>query len=228
MKENTNIPIFIFFGPPGAGKGAQAKKLSKHLNIPHISSGDLLREECKKKTPLGNYFNELIKQGHFPADSYIIELITKRVGQEDCSKGFILDGVPRTLNQSKILDDQFEKSHEIYFIHVKILKETLLERLLGRQICPSCNETYHQKFLPPKASGKCNICLTSLKTRDDDNEKVINERLKIFNETFAPMLDYYQGRENWITLVSDNSIEECFKLLLDKLNAKLNLLTQTL
>lgn len=216
-------PLYIFFGPPGAGKGEQAKRLSKHLDIPHISSGDLLREECKRKTPLGNYFSDLIKKGHFPEDKYIIEMITHRVNQDDCKNGFILDGVPRTLNQAKIVDQTFTENFELIFIEYKIEIETLLERLLGRRICPECAQTYHIKFLPPKIHDQCDHCSTKLITRSDDTEEVIKERLKIFNEKFKPMLKYYQNHNNWIPLESKGSPRDCFNALLLALSSKIPL-----
>lgn len=215
----TKPSLYIFFGPPGAGKGEQANRLSKHLGIPHISSGDLLREECKKKTPLGNYFNEIIRKGHFPEDKYIIQIITNRIAQGDCKNGFILDGVPRTLNQSQIVDETFRDLFELVFIEYTIELNTLLNRLLGRRVCSECSQTYHIQFLPPKTQDLCDHCKIPLSTRNDDNEEVIKNRLKIFNEQFEPMRDYYHNRKNWISLESKGSPSECFEALLEALNS---------
>lgn len=226
MLHDKQTPIFVFFGAPGSGKGEQAKRLSSHFEIPHISSGDLLRNECKKKTPLGNYFNELIKKGHFPADKYVIDLITKRTNLPDCDRGFILDGVPRTLSQSIILDETFGGNYEFFFIQLFIEKSILLSRLLGRRICPGCAKTYHLKFLPPKTKDTCDACSTPLKARNDDNEEVISERLKIFNGKFAAILNYYKDQKNWIKISSEDTPENCFTDLLSKLNYKLDTLAK--
>lgn len=225
--KTHKTPIYIFFGPPGSGKGEQSKRLSKHLSIPHISSGDLLRAECSKGTPLGLYFNEIIKKGHFPPDEHIVRLIEERIRNDDCTNGFILDGVPRTLNQAKIVDEKFLDTHKLYFIKVSILKETLLKRLLGRRVCPNCSKTYHIQFMPPEKENLCDLCQTHLITRNDDQEDVILERLKIFNDQFSQMLNYYKDRENWIEIQSEGSPQECFNALIHSLDEITSILVQT-
>lgn len=217
---------FVFFGPPGAGKGEQAKRLSKHFNIPHISSGALLREESKKQTELGRFLSELLKQGHFPPEEYIINMISTRVAQKDCEEGFILDGFPRTLNQAKTLDQKLSDTHELVFINISIDETSLIERLCGRRICSHCDRTYHVRFMPPEKEGSCDCCSNPLTIRSDDYEHVIKERLKIFNEQFNPMKTYYLNHKNWFDIPSVGSPEDCFNSLFRELDQKLNTLVK--
>lgn len=223
MTSSTKPTIFVFFGPPGAGKGEQAKRLSKALEIPHISSGDLLRQEGKNSTPLAAHINALISQGHFPDDSCIIEIIEKRIAQNDCSHGFILDGFPRTLNQAHVLDRRLQASHNLIFINIVIEQETLLKRLMGRRICTSCARTFHIHFLPPKNEGFCDDCHHPLTIREDDKEEVILKRFEIFKQKFLPIAQYYeQRRSNWIEVKSEGTPKECFHLLIDQLEPLLH------
>ena len=223
MSPQIKPNVYIFFGPPGAGKGEQATRLSKALEIPHISSGDLLRLEAKKTTPFAEQLNHLLSQGQFPNDSCIIEIIKNRITQEDCFHGFILDGFPRTLNQAQVLDQCLSDSHNLILINITIAEKTLLERLLGRRICTHCARTFNINFLPPKKEKICDDCHGALITRDDDKEEIILKRFEIFNQKFCPIAQYYQGRSNWIEIKSEGSPQECFYLLIDQLEPLLNI-----
>ncbi len=219
MNNSLKTNVFIFFGPPGSGKGEQATRLSKNFDIPHISCGALLRQECDKGTQLGKYFNELIKKGHFPADEHVVKMIESRIKLQDCKEGFILDGFPRTINQAHILDELLFSNHNLTFINITINEEVLSTRLVGRRVCPSCTQTYHISFLPPKIDEICDRCSTGLITRNDDRKEVICERLKIFNQKFAPMLEYYENRLNWIEIESSGTPQECFERLVNLLDS---------
>ena len=214
--------FLFFFGPPGAGKGEQARRLSENLQIPHISSGALLREESKKKTPFSAHINKLLKAGQFLADEQIIEIISNRIQDSDCQQGFILDGFPRTLNQARVLDDKLSKDFSLSFINISIKEETLIKRLMGRRICSSCTQTYHIDFLPPKQMGICNLCSSSLTIRNDDTKEVITKRLEIFNQEFLPMVEYYQDHKSWFEVPSEGTPLGCFEKLLDHLAPALN------
>ncbi len=220
---NSLIPkVFVFFGPPGAGKGEQARRLSENLQIPHISSGALLREECKKQTVFSAHINKLLKAGQFLADEHVIEIIINRVQEADCKQGFILDGFPRTLNQAQVLDERLGKMFSLSFININIKEETLIKRLMGRRVCSNCTKTYHIDFLPPKKNEICDLCSSSLTIRNDDTKEVICKRLEIFNQKFLPMTQYYKDRTGWFEVPSDGTPFECFEKLLGHLAPALN------
>lgn len=215
--------LFVFLGPPGAGKGAQAKKLSETLSLPHISTGDLLREESKKDTPFAQQLNKTLAEGHFLDDATIVNLIQSRINESDCAGGFILDGFPRTVSQAKTLDKFFSKSHNLIFVNIIISENTLLKRLMGRRVCSACSRTFHVDFLPPKLENICDYCESPLVSRSDDRKEVILKRFNIFKEKFAPMTEYYANRANWIEVKSEGTPEECFRLLMDHLEPILHL-----
>ncbi|MCH9633060.1 MAG: adenylate kinase [Chlamydiae bacterium] len=221
MNKSLKTNVFIFFGPPGSGKGEQAKRLSENFDIPHISSGTLLRQESDKGTELGKYFNELIKNGNFPADEHIVTIIKNRIVQPDCTEGFILDGFPRTLNQVYILEKLLSSTHSFTFINITINEDVLTTRLMGRRICSSCTRTYHISFLPPKVDDVCDTCSTRLVARNDDRKEVICKRLEIFNKKFEPILEHYKNYLNWVEVESKGTPEQCFESLIKQLESKI-------
>ncbi len=215
--------IFVFFGPPGAGKGEQAKRLASHMAMPHISTGDLLRAECKNNSPTGDFIQQFLKQGQFPPDELILDLLTNRIAQKDCNQGFILDGFPRTLKQAQILDHSFSSTHRLIFINVSLDKMILMQRLMGRRLCMKCTRTYHTVFLPPITNDHCDDCHVKLHIRNDDTEQVIEERLRIFSEQFSQMLPYYQNRADWIEINSKDAPHACFENLLENISQKIKI-----
>ncbi len=216
MSHESNV--YVFFGLPGSGKGSQASRLKKALKIPHISSGDLLREEIKRGSPLGDLINGFIKKGLFPPDEMVIEMVINRTKKQDCQNGYILDGLPRTLNQAQILDQKLLGIHSLIFINITISELDLIERLLGRRVCTQCATNYHVDFAPPKNESQCDRCQAPLMTREDDQKHVIENRIEIFRKHFNPMLKYYHQRPSWIEIDSVGSPQDCFDSLLEKLS----------
>jgi adenylate kinase len=183
----------ILLGPPGAGKGTQAKKLTEEFAIPQISTGDMLRAAVKQGTALGLQAKSFMDTGGLVPDEIVIGIVKERLAQPDCSKGFILDGFPRTIPQAVTLDAvtrDLEK--EIRFVlSLDVDPAELMDRLSGRRTCIGCGAMYHVKFKLPKAPGKCDKCGSDLIQREDDKEETIRKRLENYNKATAPLLDYY-------------------------------------
>ncbi|WMW21208.1 adenylate kinase [Methanolobus mangrovi] len=182
------------FGPPGAGKGTQAKELSKHYSIPHISTGDILRANVRDGTELGVKAKEYMDKGELVPDEVLIGLIRNRLTEPDCKTGYLLDGYPRTIPQADALNeilDEISKPLDSV-INIEVTDEELVKRLSGRRSC-ACGESYHLMFNPPKQEGLCNACGSELYQRDDDKEEVIRQRLSVYNDKTKPLIDYYDN-----------------------------------
>ena len=191
----------VLLGPPGAGKGTYASYFKEKYCIPHISTGDIFREEVAKGTELGRRIKEYLDKGLLVPDDIVIEVVKQRLSQPDCKKGFILDGFPRTLNQAKALD-QITKIDAA--IHLYVPLEVSIDRLSNRLICPKCNRIYNLKYNPPKNDLKCDYDGERLIRRSDDTPEVIKKRYRIYYETFGPIIQYY--REKGILIEFDNTI----------------------
>jgi len=183
--------IIVFFGPPGSGKGTIASIVKKQLGIPHISTGDLLREEVKNKTELGMKAKAYMDRGELVPDELVLEVLKKRTEKPDCKKGFILDGYPRNVEQAKTLDRMFKIDYIFNFV---ISEEEIIRRLSNRRICPKCGAIYNLISMPPKTPGICDQCGTALIQRDDDKPQAIRERLSVYKKQTAPVLEYYGDR----------------------------------
>jgi len=185
--------VFIFIGPPGSGKGTQAKKISEFLNYSFISTGDILREEVKKKTKLGNMAKKYMEKGKLVPDDLMLKIIKKNLKKK---KGVILDGFPRTINQAKGLDEILKnkslKIDNVFYLKVK--DEEIIKRLSSRRICPKCQSIYNLITKKPKNDEVCDICNVKLIQRDDDKEEVIRKRLKVYNEETKELLNYYKDK----------------------------------
>ena len=196
---NTNI---ILMGPPGAGKGTQAKLIIQAFNLPHISTGDMFREAMKNETPLGLKAKSYIDQGHLVPDDVTIGIVEERLTQDDCKGGFLLDGFPRTIPQAEALDKMMEKMHRKIdlVIDVETPKEELIRRISGRRVCKSCGAPYHVDTMKPKVDGVCDICGGTLIQRKDDNVEALEVRLNHYEHETKPLLDYYKEAGNLVTL----------------------------
>lgn len=181
----------ILLGLPGAGKGTQAKIIIKELDIPHISTGDILRKAIGEKTSLGLKAKEYMNKGHLVPDNLIINLIKERIKREDCKKGFLLDGFPRTIPQAQALE---EISNVDKVIKIKIENEMAIERLSGRRTCKDCGAMYHVIYLPAKKEGTCDRCGGELIIREDDKEEAVLKRLEVYREETRPLIEYYKKK----------------------------------
>ena len=182
----------IMLGAPGAGKGTQAEILSKKLNIPTISTGNILRAAVKNGTPVGLKAKEYMDAGKLVPDDVIIGIVAERLAEADCANGYILDGVPRTIPQAEALEQA-----GIVFDHVlsiEISDEEIVNRMSGRRACPACGATYHVVSAPPKQEGVCDKCGAALVLRDDDKPETVKNRLKVYHEETEPLKDFYKAK----------------------------------
>ncbi len=186
----------ILLGPPGAGKGTQAKRLVDTYGIPQISTGDMLREAVKNQTPLGLEAKKAMDAGQLVSDGVVIGLVKERLGQPDCTGGFMLDGFPRTVAQAEELDKVLSDMGKgiDHVISIEVPNQELMGRLTGRRTCKACGSGFHVIFDPPKAEGKCDKCGGELYQRDDDNEATVSNRLKVYESSTKPLIDYYSDK----------------------------------
>jgi len=187
----------ILLGPPGAGKGTQAKRLAASLGVPQLSTGDMLRAEVAAGSPLGQKVKAVMAAGKLVSDDILIDLVANRIDQPDCRNGFILDGFPRSLPQAEALDRMLtqRKGKIDRVIELKVDVEALVERIVGRFTCASCGAGYHDKFHRPKKDGVCDQCGgAEFARRADDKEDKVRTRMEAYTAETAPLLPYYQGR----------------------------------
>jgi adenylate kinase len=181
----------IFLGPPGAGKGTMASRLAEEKGIPHVSTGDIFRENINNETDLGKRVKAILDSGELVPDELTIELVRDRLSQEDAKKGFILDGFPRTIPQAEALDGFARIDRVVRFI---LGDEEIVKRLSGRRVHKASGRTYHIEFSPPKAPGKDDVTGEELMQRPDDREESIKNRLEVYRRQTEPLVDYYQER----------------------------------
>lgn len=202
----------IFLGPPGAGKGTQAKMLIEKYNIPQISTGDMFRAALKDKTPLGIKAKGYMDKGQLVPDEIVIGLVEERLKQDDCSKGYILDGFPRTVAQAEALDKALAKmGSEIgHVVSIEVDNKELVKRLTGRRTCRKCGAMYHVIFKPPVNKDICDKCGGELYQRDDDTESTVMSRLEVYDAQTKPLIDYYQKQGILKTVPGRGGIDEIF------------------
>jgi len=181
----------VFLGPPGAGKGTIAALAKEFFNIPHISTGDLFRNNIKNETELGRKVKEILASGGLVPDSVTIEMVKNRIAEPDCKKGFILDGFPRTIPQADALEKLVKLDAVINFL---VSTEEVVRRLSGRRMCPSTGRIYHTIFNPPKVEGKDDETGEDLIQRPDDKEDAIKHRLEVYTSQTEPLIDYYKKK----------------------------------
>jgi adenylate kinase len=197
-KDKAVGPV-VLLGAPGAGKGTQAKLIAAHYGIPHISTGDILRDNVARGTELGRKAKTVMERGELVSDDLVNGMVADRLARPDCKRGFVLDGFPRTVAQAEWLDGELaakEKGQAPVVVNVAVGYNQLLQRLTGRRTCPVDGKIYNIYFQPPKNEGVCDLCGTQLFQRVDDTEAVISERLKSYERQTLPLEDYYrkQGR----------------------------------
>ncbi len=202
----------ILLGAPGAGKGTQADILSQRLNIPTISTGNILRAAVKNGTPVGLKAKEYMDAGKLVPDEVIIGIVAERLAESDCGKGYILDGVPRTIAQAEALEAvgiQFDT-----VLSLEISDEEIVKRMGGRRACPACGATFHVVSAPPKTEGKCDKCGADLVLRDDDKPETVKNRLAVYHAETEPLKDFYAARGNLKSVENQPTIEETTKVVL--------------
>lgn len=210
----------VFLGPPGAGKGTQAETISKIENIPHISSGNLLRESIEAGTETGVKARSYIEKGILVPDQVVVGVVVDRILKNDCENGFVLDGFPRTLSQAKVLDEMLKTlGHSLDIVFYFIVSEqTVIERLSGRMICSVCSANYHIKLVPPLRDGVCDKCGGKLLQRADDKPETIIERLRVYREQTAGLVEYYKKNKILREIISDLRIEVISKTIAGIIN----------
>lgn len=207
--------VLVMFGAPGVGKGSQASVLSKVLHIPHISTGDIFRENVAKETSLGLIAKAHMDTGSLVPDDITIQLIVDRIRHEDCTDGFILDGFPRTLSQAEHLDVVLGNNNISIdaIVNITLEDEEIIARLGERRICPSCSLVYHLVHKKPERHGVCNNCNNLLIQRDDDTESTIRRRLDVYHAQTKPLLSYYRATHQVHDIKSQKEIGETTALI---------------
>ena len=211
----------IMLGAPGAGKGTQAKMIADKYQVPHISTGDIFRKNISENTPLGIEAKKYIDQGQLVPDEVTINMVKDRLQQDDCKKGYLLDGFPRTVSQAEALQGFLKERNQRLdtALCIEVPREFILERMTGRRVCPSCGASYHIKFNPP-ADGKCELCGSDVVQRKDDTAETVRERLDVYERETQPLIDFYKNIDLLSVVDGTQAINEVFgsicKLLGDK------------
>lgn len=212
----------ILLGPPGAGKGTQAKILTKKYDIPQISTGDILRAAIKDQTPMGLKAKSFMDSGALVSDEVVVGIVEERLAKPDCDNGFILDGFPRTVVQADALKKMLQALGKAidHVVSIEVDKEELLERITGRRTCRNCGKGYHVRFDPPRVDGTCDECGGELYQRDDDREETMRKRLDVYENQTAPLIAYYAQESLLRPIQGIGSIDEIQRSLLQVLEGR--------
>ena len=202
----------VFLGPPGAGKGTQAVRVCERLNIPQISTGDILRKAIKEQTETGLKAKAFIDQGQLVPDDVVIDIVRERLAMPDCPNGYILDGFPRTVPQAQALSG-FARIDAV--VDIEVSDDKLVARLSGRRVCPACSATYHESRLSGKTD--CDKCGAALIQRDDDKAETVLNRLKVYHDQTAPLIDFYGKQGLLRTVDGSQPLDDCFADILKAL-----------
>ncbi len=207
---------FLFLGPPGVGKGTQAESVSILKNIPHISSGNLLREAIKAGSEVGVKAKGFIDKGLLVPDALIVSIVMDEIASSQCDKGFILDGFPRNLSQAEILDNTLnehgKKIDKVFYFTAS--EDIIIERIAGRRICSSCDMQYHELYKPPLKENTCDKCGSKIFQREDDNPDTVSVRLKVYQEQTADLIDYYKNNGKLVEINCNGDVSEVRKKIL--------------
>lgn len=194
MNSNNQKTVVILLGAPGSGKGTQAKKISQELNLPHISTGDLFRENLSKGTPLGLKVKSYLESGNLVPDQIVIEMLMDRVKADDCKYGYLLDGFPRSIPQAEALQKEFSDNTKVVVLNLQVPDELIIKRIEGRMTCKDCGNIYNKYFSPVRVDNVCDKCSGELSHRSDDNATAVEQRLKVYHEQNTPLEEYYEKK----------------------------------
>ncbi len=211
----------ILLGPPGSGKGTQGEMIEKGFGFPRISTGDILRQAVKERTPLGLAAEAEMKAGHLVSDQVVASLVAERIKKPDCLGGYVLDGFPRNIVQAKLLEALDSNRPELILEFILPAK-TVIQRLSNRRLCPNCGAVYNLLSSPPRESGLCDFCGYKLIIRDDDQPEIIEERLKVYEAAIKELREYYLQKGIVYQIDSSSPPEEVFEQIEAILRAKLN------
>lgn len=199
----------VFLGPPGAGKGTQAAKLSESLGIPTISTGHIIRQAMADGTPVGKIAEDYIKRGALLPDDVVAALVAERLKADDCKAGYILDGFPRTLVQAEIMDNTGIAVDRV--IDIEVEDDAIVKRMSGRRVCGKCGASFHVEFNPPQQEGVCDACGEALSVRDDDAPEVVLKRLAVYHEQTEPLKAYYEKQKKLVEIDGEGSVDAIFR-----------------
>lgn len=213
----------IFLGPPACGKGTQTNRLAEYFNLPHVDTGSLLRAEIKSESENGKIAKQYIDKGQLVPVELVAKIIKDRLAQKDCEEGYILDGFPRSAEQTDMLtkiNEELDGDKEVSFkaVYFDLDQEILISRIVNRRSCPKCGEIYNIKFHPPKTEGVCDKCGTELTQRKDDNEETAKARFETYFRETAPLVDYYKNKDVLRTIDANGTIDEVWERLLKVVN----------
>ncbi|MGN9164890.1 adenylate kinase [Tissierellaceae bacterium HCP3S3_D8] len=209
----------VLLGPPGVGKGTQASNIVKRYDIPHISTGDIFRENIKNGTELGNTAKEYMDKGLLVPDEIVVSIVKDRLSKDDCKNGFLLDGFPRTVEQAEALDSELSKMGIKLdkVVNIDADEDILIGRITGRRICKTCGATYHIKNKPPKVEGICDIDQGTLYQREDDKVETVKTRIQVYLEQTQPLIQYYKDRGLILDIDGTRPIDEIFETIVNSL-----------
>ncbi len=207
----------ILLGAPGAGKGTQAEKICEHLNIPTISTGNIIREALKTGTEMGLKAKSFMDAGQLVPDEVVIGIIKDRLAEDDCKNGFILDGFPRTIPQAEALDTMGVVIDKV--IDIEVPDERIIGRMSGRRVCGSCGASYHLEYKVPKKDGVCDLCAGALVQRKDDHPDTVKARLEVYHSETEPLKDYYSKQNKLAVVEGQEEIADTTALVFKELEA---------
>jgi adenylate kinase len=200
----------VLLGPPGSGKGTQAKRLVEVLGTPHVSSGDLFRHHLSEGTELGKRAQSYMEKGELVPDDVTVDMVIERISRPDCEEGVILDGFPRTLTQAQALDEELERRGQSITIAplIQVSDEEVMRRLTARRVCEDCGAVYNVVFNPPEEEGICDVCGADLYQREDDNPETVRHRLYTYYKETSPLIGYYFARDLLAEIDGEQTVEE--------------------
>lgn len=203
----------VLLGPPGAGKGTQAKYIADKYELAHISTGDIFRKNISEKTPLGIKANDYIQKGQLVPDELTVAIVQDRIQEEDCKKGFLLDGFPRTIPQADALSEALKAmgTNLDHVLNIEVPEENLVARLTGRRVCPKCGGSFHVIFNPPKRENICDHCASELIQRADDSAETVKSRLNVYNKQTQPLIEYYSAKGLLRNIDGEQDIKKVFE-----------------